>query len=219
MNYSRFNQDDRIVIARQTILIVKNDDELRSLLLRYGIDDARLDEGLARQEAAQEITSKRFMEFGGGLVSTKVFQQALKKARTTYGELRRVVRVALSSDDRGMLTQLRLHQRTSARIDTFIAQAQHFYSEALSTPDFLPIAARFNITQEVLEAGLAEINAMNEARVRQKQQKGLAQVTTQQRRATMAELDSWMKEFLGIMRVAVATNPQQMEKLGVVVKG
>ena len=218
MNYSRLNQDDRLVIARQTILIVKNDEEIRSLLLRYGIDDTRLDEGLARQEAAQDITSKRFMEFGGGIVSTQVFRASLNKARKTYRELRRVVRVVISAEDRGMLTQLRLHQPTSKRIDLFIAQAEHFYSEALSMPDFLALAARFNITEEVLEAGLAEITAMNEARVRQKQQRGLAQVTTQQRRAIMAELDTWMKEFLGIMRVAVAANPQQMEKLGVVVK-
>ena len=219
MNYARLSQDDRIVLAQRTILIVKQDEELRTLLLRYGIDDARLDEGLARQEAAKAMTSKRFMDFGSGIVSTQDFRAALKKARTTYGELRRVVRVALNADDRGMLTQLRLHKRTSLRIDAFIAQAEHFYTEALSMPEFLAIVARFNITQEVLEAGLAEITTMIEARAQQKNQKGIAQITTQQRQAVMAELDSWMKEFLGIMRVAVATNPQQMEKLGVVVKG
>jgi|GEM_PF-6230332 len=218
MNYSRLNPDDRLVLARQTILIVRNDDELRSLVLKYGIDEARLDEGLAIHDAAQEITSKRFMEFGSGIVSTQAFRSALKKARTTYGEIRRVVRVVVKNDERGILTQLRLHQRTSNKIDTFIAQALHFYNEALAMPEFLSTIARFNITPEVLEAGLAEINAMNEARMQQKQQRGLAQVTTQQRNAVMADLDRWMKEFLGIIRIAAAADPQQMEKLGVVVK-
>lgn len=218
MTYSRLNQDDRLVIARQTILIVKNDEELRNLVLKYGIDEDRLDEGLARQEAAQLFASKRFMEFGGGILSTQTFRDSLTKARKTYGDIRRIVRIALDTDERGLLTQLRLHQPTSRKIEQFIAQAQHFYTEALAMPELLSIVARFNITPEVLEAGLAEINAMNEARMQQKQKKGLAQVTTQQRRASMADLDQWMTEFLGIVRIAAAADPQQMEKLGVVVK-
>lgn len=218
MNYARLKQDDRLVIARQTILIVKNDLELRSLLLRYGINDARLNEGLVRYEAAQKVTGKRIMDFGEGIGTTDAFYDALKQARETYGEIRSVVRVALRKADRGILTQLRLNQRTSDRIDGFITQAEHFYTEALSMPDFLAMVARFNITQDVLQAGLKQINAMNEARMKQKQQRGLAQVTTQRRRVAMEELDWWMKEFLGIIRIAVKKDPQQMEKLGIVVK-
>lgn len=218
MNYSRLNQDNRLVLARQAITIVKNDDELRTLLLKYGIDDARLDEGLGLQEAAQHVTSKRVMDYGSGIVSSQTFRASLKKARKTYGEIRRVLRVALDPDDRGMLTQLRMHQRTSRRIEVFIAQAQHFYTEALAMPELLAVIARFNITPAVLEAGLAELNAMEQDRMQQKQQRGLAQVTAQQRKATMAELDQWMKEFLAIVRIATIADPQQMEKLGVTVK-
>lgn len=218
MNYSRLNQDNRLVLARQTITIVKNDEELRTLLLKYGVDDARLDEGLGLQEAAQLVTSKRVMDFGSGIGSSQNFQASLKKARKTYGEIRRILRVAIDPSDRGMLTQLRMNQPTSKRIAGFIAQAQHFYTEALAMPGLMNTIARFNITPAVLEAGLAELNAMEQDRMRQKQQRGLAQVTAQQRKAVMAELDVWMKEFLGIVRIATSADPQQMEKLGVTVK-
>ena len=218
MSYSRLKQDDRLVTARLTINVVKNDDELRSLMLNYGIDDAHLNEGLALQERAQEITSKRVMEFGSGISSTQLLRASVKKARSTYGTLRRVIRLALETDDRGLLTQLRMHQPIAQKLETFIAQAEHFYTEALAIPDLLTIVARFNITTDVLQAGLDEINQVTEIRAQQMQQRGLAQVVTQQRISAMADLDQWMKEFLGLLRIATLRDPQQMEKLGAIVK-
>ena len=207
-----------MVLARQTIHIVKNDETLRALMLNYGVDDVRLDEGLALQEEAQRITSKRMMAFGNGISSTESLRASEKQARTSYGVTRRIIRLALETVDRGMLTQLRMHEPIARKLETFIAQAQHFYTEALAMPELLVITARFNITAEVLQAGLDEVNQMEAVREFQKQQRGLAQVTTQQRIAAMAELDLWMREFLSILRTATIRDPQQMEKLGTVVK-
>ena len=218
MKYSRLTPDARLVFSQQAISIVKRDHTLRTLLVRYGIDDAELNDGLARQKRAQHITSKRIMDFGMGIVYTQVFRDALKRARTTYGKLRSIVRVAVDKEDKGIFTQLRMDQPISKQIEGFIAQANHFYVEALDMPELLEVVARFNITPEVLKEGLAELHTVETARMYQKKQKGAAKVTRTERDAAMAELDQWMKKFLAIARIAASSEPQQLEKIGLVVR-
>ncbi len=74
--------------------------------------------------------------------------------------------------------------------------------------------ARFGFDRAKLEAGAALVQAVADADHSQEGQKGEAQQATKVRDAKLDEMDQWVADFKVIAGVALADNPQQLEKLG-----
>ena len=66
--------------------------------------------------------------------------------------------------------------------------------------------------------GQAQIIAVEAAVVAQKQERGDAQQAIHERDAALLAMDRWYSDFIKIARVALAEQPQQLEKLGISVR-
>jgi hypothetical protein len=92
------------------------------------------------------------------------------------------------------------------------------YGNVLQNSDLLAGFAEFNISREQIEEVLGQLRAVEEAWYSYESEKGNAQDATQARDAAFAALKKWMKDVRPIARIAVAGQPQLLEKLGILVR-
>ncbi|WP_289054393.1 hypothetical protein [Carboxylicivirga marina] len=83
---------------------------------------------------------------------------------------------------------------------------------------WLSAYAQFGITQEMLEAGQAEILAVEAQDETIMREKGDAQNATMERDDSFEKLAEWVQDYETIARIALIDKPQLLEKLGIVVK-
>ena len=88
----------------------------------------------------------------------------------------------------------------------------------MKQPDVLDRFAAVNLTVDVLQTRLDEVNVLNEAIQVQQRQTGQAIAMTSQRRAAMTQLDDWALQFIAIARAVLKNDPGQLEKLGVPIR-
>ena len=86
--------------------------------------------------------------------------------------------------------------------------------KALADADLQALLAEGGLTQAALTSGQMAIEAVVQAHARKESAKGLAQQATQDRNAAAAELDQWLRHFWKIAEVALADQPQWLERLG-----
>jgi hypothetical protein len=92
-----------------------------------------------------------------------------------------------------------------------------FYQKLSENPDDLQKVARVKITGEVVAQGLHKIDKVMSSRTRYTDEKGEAQVATQNKEIALENLDTWMDDYLDMSRIALKRNPQLLEIMGIVV--
>lgn len=95
----------------------------------------------------------------------------------------------------------------------WIRQAQQFYANALADPAYIAAFNGIGISQAELEDEQARADAVATADEKQEREKGDAQRARDKRGQALDALDEFMDPFLGIARVALADDPQLLEKL------
>ena len=119
-------------------------------------------------------------------------------------------------DDRGAAQKLDLAGRKRTRAG-WLLQAQQFYANALTDSAIVEQLAAYGITQERLAEGQRQVAAVAAGNVARRSQQGAARQATATRDAALAALQRWMRDFVAIARVALADQPQLLEKLRAVV--
>jgi hypothetical protein len=76
----------------------------------------------------------------------------------------------------------------------------------------------FNVTHGQIEEVVELLRAVEETWYGYEREKGNAQAATKARDAAVAELNTWMRNARPIARIAVAEQPQLLEKLGILVR-
>ena len=93
---------------------------------------------------------------------------------------------------------------------------ESFYTGAENNPKVQAGLARFNITSEKLWESKDLFEAMRDKRQVQKKETSEAQRATKDRDAAMEELDDWMSDFIAVSKIALAVEPQYLERMGIV---
>lgn len=182
----------------------------------FGYDEARLAEGRAAYDAADDANETQKKEYGEQFAATDELEKARAAADTQWSIHYQIARVAFKKD-RGALTALGADKRRARKLADWLAQAKQFYKNALTTPEFLAAFERFKQDQATLENAQSLVEAVATARDKQKKETGEAQDATEKRDAALEELDEWMSDFLTIAKLALQDQPQLLEALGVVV--
>ena len=201
--------------AETIIANALNDQTIAGLLAGYGYDSATIQNGQVRYQQAFDLQRAQEREYSEQYAATDTVEAARQQAEALYLPHLKVARVALKNE-RGAREALMLDGNRKSSLTGWIDQARQFYVNALATPGVLIQLARYNITANLLETGLAAVNALESARQSQHRERGEAQDATKARDAALDAMMEWVGDFVEIARVALAGQPQLLEKLGIV---
>ena len=99
----------------------------------------------------------------------------------------------------------------------WIDQTEAFYGNLLQDAELMTEMAKFGYTDKKLSDEFSLIKTVADKNLSQKQEKGKAQESTEQRDLKFKELEKWISGFRAIAKVALADTPQKLEKLGITV--
>ena len=213
----RLTIEQQLTAAQVAIDNARAEAEIKTALAEVGYDDMRLQQGRALYERALALHQRQRAEYGEQYAASEALTAAWEQAETSYIRCIKIARVALKND-RGAAQQLDLNGQRKQSLSGWLVQARQFYANALSAPDILAKLEPYGLTRAKLEAGQAEVGAVEAANLAQQKERGEAQTATKARDAALDELNEWMSDFVALARVALDEQPQRLEKLGVVAR-
>jgi len=187
--------------------------EIVDLFERYGYGAPKLQEGQTLLQALEDKHAAQLHLYARQKEATAAFRAARQAGREIYHRHVRIARILLIRQPE-RLARLGLDKPRANAFSAWLAQAQQFYREALADADLQALLAEGGLTQAVLTSGQMAIEAVVQAHAHKESAKGLAQQATQDRNAAAAELDQWLRHFWKIAEVALADQPQWLERLG-----
>ena len=190
--------------------------ELAVVLAGYGYDAARLKEGRRLWAHVDELAKKQVANYGGQYEATQSYEKAWTAAHSAYMKTLKVARVAFG-DDAGAVAALKLYGPRRLTIAGWMDQATTLYTNLSSDARFSAGLVRFGYSAAKLNVEKALIEDLRLEIQAHAQKTGGAQSTTATRDDKLRELDTWVSDFRTICRVAFYENPQELEKLGMMV--
>lgn len=208
--------DEFLARARVAIDNAQANAEIQGSLTAFGYTPEKMQEGRGLYDRAQAATQQQITEYGEQIGATAALNEAWQQAKKTYNPLAQVARVAFKKEP-GIATQLAIAGARKRTLSGWLEQAKVFYDNALSNADIGSKLGEFGITQEKLQGGKAEVEAIEGLNAAQEEEKGEAQQATYTRDVAIDVLSDWLEDFLDIAEVALSDRPQLLEALGVVV--
>jgi hypothetical protein len=194
---------------------ILNSEELQKLFATYGFPLRRIKDGETRLKAAREFQQLREELAESQYDANQQWKDDYQQAKRSYQEYVTLVRMVYRKQPE-VLRKLHIHQPVPTTQQEWLDQARLFYTKA---PAYIaPLEERFGLKPEEWSQALVEIHALISAKHRRLQHKAHAQRATQQRDEALAELIDWIRELKYIARVALKSDPQLQEALGMVVK-
>ena len=190
--------------------------ELVAVLACYGYDAARLEEGRSLWAIVDGLTKKQVADYGRQYEATQSYEKAWTMAHAAYMKTLKVSRVAFGGDA-GAVAALKLYGPRMQTIAGWMDQATTLYANLASDARLSAGLTRFGYSAAKLEVEKALVEDLRLEIQAQAQKTGDAQSTTAARDVKLRELDTWISDFRTICRVAFYENPQELEKLGVLV--
>jgi len=186
---------------------------LKKPLATFSYDRPKLLKGEALLKNVQLLQSSKDDTYGAQKAATDAFAAEREAVRKQFGEHRQLAKLAFKSQ-REIETQLQLDTRIKTTFSGWVSQATAFY-EKIGTHSSAMI--QYGVTETALQPAQAKLLALMDLADQQTQRRGEAQDNTEQRNKAVRELDSWMRDFYQVARIALKDNPQLLETLGIVV--
>ncbi|RZM82903.1 hypothetical protein [Leptolyngbya iicbica] len=213
MNHS-YSIDGLLHDAQVAIDNALTNPEILDALSLFGYTADHLQQGKALYTTALTAQTTQQLEAGEQKSATAELEANRAIAHATYIRCVKIARVAFKRDA-GIATQLDLNGERKRNLAGWLAQVNQFYINALANPAVLAGLGNFGITPDKLQAGLAEVKAVEASNLTQEKEKGEAQAATQTRDQALDALQDWLSDYLAIAKVALEDNPQLLESLGV----
>jgi hypothetical protein len=210
--------EERLRAAQVAIGNALADPALLAALEEYSYNTTRLQQGNALRQQAWMLYQRQKGEYGELSTASHGLEAAQQQARASYMRYVKMARLKLE-DDRGASQKLGLTTGRKRPLAKWLAQAQQFYTHALSDAAILGKLAEVGITRTMLEAGQQQVDAVGEGEALWRQRQGAARDATRVRDEAIAALDAWMRKFTRVARVAFEDRPQLLEQLGIKTRG
>ena len=199
------------------LAIASTDPEIVETLSRYGVELSRYDQGrVLLAEASTRETAQRTL-LGAQVASTKILEKNFQRFSKRFGADRRLVQSVVPIEE-PLFQELRLHLKTELGRAGLLRQAIHFYQEVAGNETVLQyLNTTYNLPPDTFDSRREHLTEVLTFRQNQQLLIGRTRVATQVRKEAMKQLDTWMGEFISILRVAFKSNPEQLVKLGMAV--
>lgn len=218
MGISKKRIDEFMLAARVMIENALTDDEVRRALTGYGYHEEKLMAGKRLYDEVTALHNAQKKAYGERMAATAEFLDCRKKANEQYMKALKVARAAFKDDpkaDRALM--LRGDRKQS--FSEWLEQAQVFYENILKDSDLLNTFSGYGYSPDRLRREAALLEQAVIKSFAQKQKTGEAQEATALRDNKLDELARWISDLQAVVKVALQDDPQQLEKLGIVIKG
>ncbi len=217
MPNSRHNLAQFLLDAKNLIAGASESPELATVLSAYGYDAERLSQGKKLLSEADALSAKKADELGGRLEATQDFGKTWDGANSSYMKTLKVARLAFG-DDAKAVAALKLYGARKETVAGWLEQAGIFYANLEAEPRLAAALSRFGYCAEKLKAEASLVEAVAKSTQVKVKENGAAQAATVARDKKVRELDTWVGELRAIARIAFYEQPQELEKLGIMVR-
>jgi hypothetical protein len=190
---------------------------IKNAVADFGYDEKRMLEGRALYDKANKLYIQQIKEYSEQFGASQALKEIYEEASQVYMTHVKIARMALR-DDFELYLALKLKGSRERTYDKWFAQANAFYTMALDNKKIQDAMAYMGITKKKLEDGYDLIKKFQEQANTQRLETGDAQRATLLRDEAMEELDDWVADFIAVSRIAMEEDPQELEKLGLVMK-
>ena len=207
--------NERLAKYKLFLDVALTDEVVKPLLANYGYDEPTMLAGKALYDTTFTLNQQQEKEVGEKSGATDELDAVRREAFAAYMELVGLTRIVLKRD-RNLLSQLDLGGSRESSYDKSYMQMLNFYDAALGSQEIQDKLARVKVTTERLNAGKALVETMQQKHQSQLKETSEAQRATYDRDQALADLDDWMGDFRGVLRIALGSQPQYLERLGLV---
>ena len=217
MNKSKLTISDFLHQCNLRIMGAMNDETILTSLSGLGYNAERLNAGKILLEEVVVLHQKIVKENAELAHAYDLRNKEREEADSLYIKYFTLAKIAFAHDSAAFVA-LHLNARTTPSLNGWLSQTKNFYTLLLQNQKWTDSLQAFNVSRQDLEAGLKEVLDVETAASVILKEKGEAQDAVDKRDAKLDELNRWINDFEAVARLALAASPQQLEKLGIVVK-
>ncbi|MCP5052617.1 MAG: hypothetical protein GY940_35945 [bacterium] len=216
MLFSKQKISDFLVNSNHMLDIAGRDPVIKPAIVVYNYDDTRLGE----IQALWGRTDTKVKEFEASLAEKKemkiIFKRVFGESHGAYMEHVKFGK-SLCRHDPEKKVKLGLDLRRQMVFNKWYLQSTGYYSQLLPDEEAIAKFAKLAITKEMLEEGQAGIFAANKAKEDYQMAIGQSQAMKFERDRLLVQLEHEIADLALVCRYALRDNPQQLEKLGILV--
>jgi len=192
------------------------DPGISSILARFGYGPEVLKSGSDKLKQLEAAQVAQDAEYGDQIAATEAVEKAWKRAREQYSDALTLARVAFKTDIDAQRA-LRLNGDRKDSLSGWLEDAKVFYQQLLNNTAWAKALERYDYTAARLtqeQAGVEEVSRLKSV---QEKEKGEAKGATEARDKLLDETNAWFSDLKEVVKVALRTDPQKLERLGLVV--
>ncbi len=205
----------KLLFSQNAISNAKNVASIKEALAIFGYDDTKINEGASLLSTAEQLQNKQLKEYGEQFAATDELNLAKATANKQYMVHLKLARIVFKQNREAQESLILTGDRKTS-ISGWLKQAKTFYSNAIGNLKFVESLQRFGVTAEKLQEAQSQVLAVESKLAAQLTEKGEAQQATVNRDQALDELQEWMGEFKTIARIALESDSQLLEVLGIV---
>ncbi len=192
--------------------------EIAEQMAEYGYDEAKIAEGEALYQTAEEYHRQIHKERDEEKVSYKIFSKEFDNYWEQYRKHRRKLKVALIKHSKHW---------SSFKVDTTLPHSylkrmeymRIFYQELENPePEIQELLTRFKLTPSIAQQGQATFEQIEQLRANYEKEKGESQQITQTKNQAFEQIADWIKDFHMVAQIALEEHPQLLESIGIFVR-
>jgi hypothetical protein len=201
-------------------LMIQNafsDPVIKTAISGFGYHEEKFMAGKKLYDEAMDLQNLQKMKYGERVAATAGFYSAWKTMNKQYMKALKIARIVFKDDakaDKALMLQGERKQSFSG----WLEQAQIFYENLLNNTDLLSPFSEYGYSAESLRQEYEFLKQVAGKNAIQKKLMGEARETAELRDKKLNELAGWIADLRVVAKVALEDDPQQLEKLGIVVK-
>lgn len=210
MNQLKLLQDVALVITN-----VKEDKDILRQLSKLSYDLKSIESAEKLYHQFRELIMQQEDAHLAAKEMTRTLQDTRQLIQQKYQKHLSLTRL-IFAEDKKAFEELGLKGKRMQRMDKWLKQCQRFYYHAGA---YVALFEKYNIPSSEIEEMQTLLEQVHQIYAKQKAAQSQAQVLTQKKMEVGAALEKWYRKFIKVARIALEEQPQQLEALGVVVKG
>ncbi len=200
------------------LLIFNSSDTQVALLLDImGVNNAYINQGEALYNETTKLVVEQKKEYQEQSLAFDNFYVEKDEAAASFNRTFKLAKV-LSRNNKDLQDRLKVNAEKPYAIEEWIENATDFYNRLQIEAAFLTSIKKFKITIARLNTEKQAIIDLKQLRNKAILEKGEAQEATRLRNEKLDELADYCTELKVIAEIALESQPQLLEKLGILVR-
>ncbi len=208
------NISQRIADARLLINGALRQPKVSQELARLGYPKKEIQKGESLLNRVILLQNTKSTKYGLQFSVSEQCKQDMAVAWEQYMYHVKSARLAFRQDV-GKRKQLQLDQPRKRTLAVWMEQARYFYQAIRQMPEAFAV---MGVTGDELAQAQAMNEAVADAKHHCKSLAGEAQQATQERNIAMKKLDTWVRKFTKVARIALDEQDQLLEGMGLLVR-